>query len=139
MVFLTDNDFKGIIDASQLADLRGVNDADLNTAESLAISELDPLRSNFNISGELSKAGANRNDMLVRVLIHITTYYLFNTVQDIDIPERVETNYANQLKVIEKVATGKLASTIDPVFDEQSKPKSNYRFGGDAPRDNNIF
>ena len=138
-MFLTDNDFNGIIDASQLADLRGVNDADLNTAESLAISELDPLRANFDISAELAKVGANRNDMLVRVLIHITTFYLFNTVQDVDIPERVETNYANQLKVIEKVATGKLATTLDHLLNDEAKPKSNYRFGGDAPRDHNIF
>lgn len=139
MVFLTDNDFSGIIDAGTLGQLRGANDVNLSTAEKLAISELDPLRNNFDVDGELAKSGDARNDMLVRVVVHITTYYLYNTVQDVDIPERIDTNYSNQLKTIEKVATGRMSSTLDPVLNADSKPKSNYRFGSDTPRDNNIF
>lgn len=139
MQFILESDFKGIIGPNTLASLRGAADENLDSAEDLALSELNPLRANFDIDTELSRTGDDRNEVLVRMVVHITVYYLFNAVEDNDIPERVETNYNNQLKAIEKIATGKLSSTIDPLYDEESKPKGNYRFGGDAPRDHNIF
>jgi len=140
MQFLTANDLTGVIGANSLTTLRGVDDANLDTAESLALSELDPLRINYDIDAELAKSGSGRNAMLVRMLVHITVYYLYNTVEDVDIPERVDTNYNNQLKDIEKMAAGKKACTLDALLsDVDSKPKSNYRFGGDTPRDYNIF
>lgn len=140
MQFLTDDDLKGIIGAATLATLEGIASENLDTAEELAISELDPLRENYDIDGELAKTGTVRNSMLVRMLVHITVYYLFNTVEDVDIPERVDKNYQNQLKAIEKIASGKLATTLEQLIDETTElPKSKYRFGGDDLRDNDIY
>ena len=140
MDFLKSEDFNGIIGANTLSDLRGVDDANLNTAEQLAVSELDPLRANFDIDGELAKTNAARSDLLVRILVHITAYYLFNKIEDDDIPERINDNYNNQIKLIEKIAAGKMSTTLDALTDEETGlTKSKYRFGGDTPRDNDIF
>jgi phage gp36-like protein len=140
MQFLTENDFKGIIGANTLTQLRGVGDADLNIAESLSISELDPLRAKFNISVELTKSDTERNPVIIRLMVHITAYYLYNTVEDADIPERITENYKQQVRDIEKFANGSKACSLTPLIDETTQaPKSNYRFGGDAPRNNDIF
>lgn len=140
MIFLTTNDFNGIIGANTLSNLRGAADVNLNTAEKLAISELDPLRANFDVDGELAKTDDSRSDLLVRMLVHITAYYLFNKVEDDDIPERITDNYNNQLKTIEKIAAGKMSTTLDALIDEDTGlTKSKYRFGGNTPRDNDIF
>lgn len=140
MQFITENDLNGVIGSSTLAQLEGTAGENLDTAEQLAISELDPLRENYDIDGELSKADTNRNKMLVRILTHITVYYLYNTVEDVDIPERVNANYKNAINDIEKIAAGKKSTTLDALLDETTElPKTRYRFGGDDPRDNDIF
>lgn len=140
MQFLTENDFKGIIGANTLTQLRGIGDADLNIAESLSISELDPLRAKFDISAELAKSDTGRNPVMVRLMVHITAYYLYNKVEDDDIPERIADNYKTQIKDIEKFANGSKSCTLTPLIDETTNaPKSSYRFGGDAPRNNDIF
>jgi len=140
MEFLATTDFKGIISASIMSRLRGVNDENLQTSEELATSELDPLRENYDIEGELAKVGDGRNDMLVRMVTNITAYYLFNTVEDLDIPERIIDNFLRELENIKAIATGKLSTSLDPLYDEETGlAKSNYRFGGDAPRDQEIF
>jgi len=140
MQFLTDNDFKGIIGASTLASLRGAADANLNEAETLAISELDPLQAKYNIPVELAKSGSGRNAVMIRLMVHITAYYLYNTVEDNDIPDRITENYKTQVRDIEKFANGSKSCTLIPLIDETTNtPKSNYRFGGDAPRNNDIF
>lgn len=140
MQFLTENDFKGIIGANTLTSLRGALDENLNSSETLAISELDPLRAKFDLSAELVKSGSSRNQVLVRMMVHITAYYLYNKVEDDDIPERITDNYKTQIKDIEKIANGSKSCTLTPLIDETTNaPKSNYRFGGDTPRNNDIF
>jgi phage gp36-like protein len=140
MQFLTDNDLKGVIGATTLTTLQGINSENLGNAEELAFSELDPLRQNYDIDGELAKSATARNAMLVRMLVHITVFYLFNTVEDVDIPDRVNTNFQNQLKTIEKIAAGKMSATLDSIVDETTElPNSKYRFGGNDARDNDIY
>lgn len=139
MQFLTENDFNGIIGGNTLTSLRGAADANLVTAEQLAITELDPLRAKFDIAAELAKTGSNRNGLMIRLMVHITAYYLFNTVDDVDIPERITENYKTQIQAIAKIASGSMESTLTPLFDESGVQKTSYRFGGDTLRDNEIF
>lgn len=140
MQFLLTTDFDGIIGGSTFTQLRGTADADLDKAEELALSELDPLYSNFDIPGELIKTGTSRSALLVRLCVHITAYYLFNKVEDDDIPQRIIDNYLQALKDIRDIATGKLSSTLGTITsDDTGLPKSNYRWGSDTARDNEIF
>ncbi len=139
MQFLKESDFNGIIGSSTLTTLKGDDSENLTTAENLAISELDPLRTNFDIDTELAKNNTDRNTLMIRLLVHITAYYLYNTVVDDEIPERIYDNYKMSVSDIQKIATGKLGCTLEPILDETNRPKSNYRFGGDELRDNDIF
>jgi hypothetical protein len=139
MDFLVITDFKGVIGDTTLSNLEGDEAVNLYTAESLAISEIDPLKAKFNIKKELSKSDDERNPVLVRILVHITAYYLYNTVEDSDIPERISENYKIAIKDIEKFANGSKSCTLEALLDEKGTTISNYRFGGDPPRNNDIF
>lgn len=139
MQFLTTTDFNGIISASSYNSLKGTADANVNEAEKLALSELAPLRGNYDVAYELALTGTSRNAEVIRILVHIAAYYLYNTVEDVEIPERIDNNYNNQVKLIAKIAGGSVYTTIKPLLNEDLTPKSNYRFGGDEPRNNEIF
>lgn len=139
MKFLQSTDFNGIIATSIYNQLKGTDSANVDKAELLAITELAPLQARYNIPVELAKTGTSRNEELIRVLVHITAYYLYNVVEDDSIPERITTNYKNQVSNIEKIANGKLYTTLAPILNSDSTTKSVYRFGGNEPRDNDIF
>jgi len=139
MIFLTDTDFKGGIANAVLAKLRGVDDENLNESEQLAISELASLRGRFDIDGELKKVGTQRSTEMVRMMVSITIYYLYNTVIDDEIPERVDSNYKKEIKDIRSIAAGKTFSTLTLLTGSDGASKSKFRWGGDAPRDNKIF
>lgn len=139
MDFLTDNDFKGSIAATVLTKLRGTDDENLNEAEQLAISELATLRGRFNIDSELKQAGTQRSPEMVRMMVAITVYYLYNTVIDDEIPERIDSNYKKEIKDIRNIAAGNMFSTLKPLKASDGTNKSKFRSGGDAPRNNNIY
>ncbi|RKE02316.1 DUF1320 family protein [Marinifilum flexuosum] len=139
MDFLTEQDFKGTISTTVLNRLRGENDENLNEAEQLAISELATLRGRFDIDAELGKVGAQRNEEIKRMMVTITVFYLYNTVIDDEIPERVDSNYTKEVKDIRAISSGKMHTTLKPLKSSDGTNKSKFRSGGDAPRNNSIF
>ncbi|PTN08053.1 uncharacterized protein DUF1320 [Mangrovibacterium marinum] len=139
MIFLTDTDFKGLLAPIVLAKLRGTNDENLNESEKLAVSELDPLRGKFNMDAELSKSGVTRNRTLVRIMANITAYYVYNTVVDDEIPERIVANWKKELATIEKIASGKLNSTLLTLEDADGKSATVFRWGSNAKRSHQLY
>lgn len=139
MDFLTDNDFKGSISVKVLEKLRGTDNENLNEAEQLAISELATLRGRFDIDIELKKADTQRSPEMVRMMLAITVYYLYNTVIDDEIPERIDSNYNKEIKDIRAIGSGKMSTTLTPLKATDGTAISKFRSGGDAPRDNSIF
>ena len=139
MRFLKDTDFKGIIALTILNRLRGVNDEDLNESEKLAVSELASLRGRYDIDAELGKSGDNRNEEMKRMVVNITAYYLYNTVIDDEIPERIADNFKKESRAIQNIAQGKTFCTLKPLKLTDGTIKSKFRSGSDKGRDNNIF
>lgn len=139
MAFITTSDLSGSISTNMLNQLiaAGANFANCLTT---AISELAPLRTNFKIDAELDKSDSNRNDELLRIVVAITTYYLFNTVEDDAIPQRVIDNYNKAIKDIKAIADGKQGTTIERIVDENGTSKTSIRVNTeDEPRDVNYF
>ena len=134
MEFLTNDDFTGILAPGVLTKLGG----NLNQAEALSISELDPLRGKFNIDAELDKSGTARNSVLVRIMVHITAYYLYNTVPDDEVPERITDNWKKELAIIEKMATGKINSTLE-TLSLDGKTVTHFRWGSNKKRSHELY
>ena len=139
MIFLSETDFKGLLAPIVLTNLRGTNDENLNESEKLSVSELDPLRAKFNIDAELQKAGATRNKTLVRIMVNITAYYLYNTVVDDEIPERIVANWKKEIATIEKIGAGKLNSTLLTNEDADGKSVTVFRWGSNKRRSHELY
>ncbi len=136
--FLDENDFKGIIAASTLANLKGTDSENLVEAEKFAISELSCLYSLYDIDGELAKTSTSRNKELVRILVSITAYYLYNTVIDDEIPERIKDNFDKEYQHIIDVCNG-LASTLDSLTDDDGETITRFRSDADDQRSHDPF
>ena len=131
--FLETNEFKGTIADAVLTKLSGTDNVNLEKAEQLAISELSCLYSKYDIAAELAKTSTNRNTELVRILVAITAYYLYNTVIDDDIPERISKNFEKEYKQIIAICKG-LAATFDTLTNDDGDTVTRFRSGSDTAR-----
>lgn len=134
MKFLKQEDFNGVISQGVIAKLG----SGIDEAEKLAISELDPLRGKFDVEAELDHTDTDRNATLVRIMVHITAYYLYNTVPDDEIPERIVDNWKKELAVIEKIASGKMNSTIQTITSDTGKGVTMFRWGSNRTRTHEL-
>jgi hypothetical protein len=138
--FLTEPDFKGILGTSVLTSLKGVGSENLVESELRAISELDPLRSKFDIAGMMEKVGEERHPVMIRILVHITAYYLYNTVPDDEIPGRIVDNWKKELQFIKDLASGKTSSTLGDLTSETTGEKvTSFRWGSNKKRSHDLY
>jgi hypothetical protein len=136
--FLEETDFKGTLASGVLTTLKGANSENLAQSEQLAISELSCLYDKYDIAGELAKTGTARNKELVRMVVAITAYYLYNTVPDIEIPDRVKDNFEKEYKHVLAVCKG-LSSTIDALTNSDGETVTRFRFDADTQRSHDPF
>lgn len=139
MKFLVVDDFKGTLGTGVLNQLRGTLDANLAQAEQNALSELDPLKYRYDVDAELSKTGTDRNSVMIRIVVNLTAYWLYNIVPDLDIPSRISDNYNNTLRDIELFANGKKHSTLTGNKDDDGAAVTKFEYGFDTKRRNNPF
>lgn len=138
--FIKETDFKGILGANVLASLKGTDSENLITAEALAISELDPLRGKLDLEAELNKQNDTRHPVLVRMLVNITAYYLYNTIPDDEIPQRISDNFKKEIQLIKDIASGKVNSTLDSVTDQTTGEKvTHFRWGSNKRRSHDLY
>jgi hypothetical protein len=138
MQFTTEDDFKGVLAPGVLLSLQGTGDENLIEAEQLAISHLSPLRDKYDIDGELAKTTTSRNRELLRMVVNITAYYLYNTVPDDDIPQRIIDNFNMELKNIDAIVKGRYC-TLNTLEDSAGETKTNFRSGSDDLRSHDPF
>lgn len=136
--FLEENDFKGTLSTSVLDTLKGTNSENLEKAEQLAISELSCLYATYDIDGELAKTGTARNKELIRILVSITAYYLYNTVVDDEIPDRIKENFEKEYKHVIAVCKG-LASSLDQLTGDDGQAVTRFRFDSDEQRSHDPY
>lgn len=136
--FLEENDFKGTLSTSVLDTLKGTNSENLEKSEQLAISELSCLYATYDVDAELAKTGTGRNKELVRILVSITAYYLYNTVVDDEIPDRIKENFEKEYKHVIAVCKG-LASSLDKLTGDDGESVTRFRFDADEQRSHDPY
>lgn len=139
--YLATKDFLVFISAASFQKLIRDNDTKIVDAENMAYGYInEKLSARYSVIGELSSKGEARNNSFVRWMTILTVYYLYQSIPDEDIPERVRTNYEDVLKEIERVAAGKDNSTLPLVVDSTTgKPKTNFQWYSETRRSHNPF
>jgi hypothetical protein len=136
MIFLTINDFKLKLSTDILAQITG-NDASINDdAENHAIGLInDAFSAKFDIATELAKTGSDRHANLLRWLLNLTVYFIYERIPDKQVPERVVKNYNDTIDEIVLIERGKRSTTLTPVVNETTGLKKTvFRWGSTEKR-----
>lgn len=115
------------------------NDTKLTDCERMAYGYVyEKLSNRFNLDKEIQKKGDDRNPALVRWMSVLAIYYVYQSIPDGEIPERVRQNYEDVIAEIQRVASGKDNSTLEPVtVDGTVRTRSKFYYN--QRRSNNPF
>lgn len=115
------------------------NDTKLTDCERMAYGYVyEKLSNRFNLDKEIQKKGDDRNPALVRWMSVLAIYYVYQSIPDEEIPERVRQNYEDVIAEIQRVASGKDNSTLEPVTVNGSV-RTRSKFYYNERRSNNPF
>lgn len=138
--FLTDNDYFAFINSGIFNQLSGDQNGNLISSEDMATGfVISSLNTRYDIDAELEKPTETRNKTLIRWLLSLSVYFLYNSVADNNIPERVDKNYTDSRDEILKVSAGKVATDLMLRETESGKPKTLFNWGSDAKRSHKIY
>ena len=138
--FLTIKDYLVFITEGVLKKIVRDNDTKLTDSERMAYGYIyEKLSGRFNIDLEMERRGEDRNPALVRWMAVLAIYYIYQSVPDEEIPERVRLNYEDAIAEIQRVASGKDNSTLSPVTDQSGEVRVRSRFYYEARRNQRPF
>ena len=138
--FLTIKDYLVFITEGVLKKIVRDNDTKLTDCERMAYGYIyEKLSGRFNIDLEMERRGEDRNPALVRWMAVLAIYYIYQSVPDEEIPERVRLNYEDAIAEIQRVASGKDNSTLSPVTDQSGEVRVRSRFYYEARRNQRPF
>lgn len=88
--FLTIKDYLVFVTEGVLKKIVRDNNTKLTDSERMAYGYIyEKLSGRFNIDSEMARRGENRNPALVRWMAVLAIYYIYQSVPDEEIPERV--------------------------------------------------
>lgn len=138
--FLTIKDYLVFITEGVLRKIVRDNDTKLTDSERMAYGYIyEKLSGRFNIDLEMARRGEDRNPALVRWMAVLAIYYIYQSVPDEEIPERVRQNYEDAITEIQRVASGKDNSTLSLVTDQSGEVRVRSRFYYEARRNQRPF
>jgi hypothetical protein len=116
----------------------------LDSAETAAVGMMRKfLDTKYNMAVELAKAGAARNQVLLRFAQVLVIYYIYERVPDEMVPERVVKNYDDVMKMLEKIEDGDSSipgltpvTITDPNDTTATTPVTRRRWGSLTKRSN---
>ncbi len=132
MIFLLDTDFANKIDNAVKLQITGGDEEVMNQAEKTAMAMVSgSLAELYDLALEYAKTGTERNQVLVRWLLNIALYDLYERIPDNQLPERVVKNYDDTLKMLEKIESGKRTCTLTKLTNETGAKKTVFRWGSE--------
>lgn len=138
--FLEERDYEVFISPTALQKVMRMNSNQETDSEFLAYSYVnDKLTASFKISDEIKKKGDERNPTLVRWMTILAIYFLYQTIPDDEIPDRIVKNYDDVTKEIQRVASGKDNTTLTAVLDSDGNTVTNFQWHSEARRTHNPF
>jgi hypothetical protein len=138
MTFLTLNDFESKLDPEIRNQITGQDDTLFDDAEAQAIGLIkDALADRYDIDSELAKIGTDRHVNMMRWLMNLSLYFIYERIPAQQVPERIVKNYDDTVHEIELIERGKRATQLTKVVDiVTNQPKRIFRWGSSPKRIN---
>lgn len=140
MVFLTIDDFRSKLDADIRNQITGSDDELLDSAELQAMAIIqDAFSSTYDLDIEFAKTAGDRHMNLIRWMLNLTVYFIYERVPDSQVPERVVKNYDDTIAEIKAIEAGKRNTTLTKIVSDivDGKVKTVFRWGSNTKRSHN--
>lgn len=138
--FLEERDYVVFISPTALQKVVRQNINLEKDSEFLAYSYIsDKLSKRFDIESEIQNKGDVRNPTLVRWMTVLAIYYLYQSIPDDEIPERVIKNYDDVIKEMQRVASGKDNTNLSSITDSDGNSSTVFQWSSQKRRTHNPF
>jgi hypothetical protein len=131
MIFITEDDFKRKLSVDIRAQITESDPDILDDVEADAMAIIqDALSPTYDLDAEFAKAEDDRNKNLIRIMLNLMVYFIYERVPDTQVPERVVKNYDDTISEINKIEAGKKNISLAKIVDEETGEVSTvFRWG----------
>jgi hypothetical protein len=136
MIFITEDDFKRKLSVDIRAQITESDPDILDDVEADAMAIIqDALSPTYDLDAEFAKAEDDRNKNLIRIMLNLMVYFIYERVPDTQVPERVVKNYDDTISEINKIEAGKKNISLAKIVDEETGEVSTvFRWGSNKKR-----
>lgn len=134
--FITLSDYKSQIRDNQLQMIIDADDTILDSVENTAIAIVkDALHLYYDTDMIFATTDSNRPAQVVRWCVVLAAYFLHERIPDKLVPDRIVKNYDQVMDTLTMIADKKLSVDLPVKKDDELKPLSKFRWGGNTQRD----
>lgn len=144
MPFITQADYKPKIKERHILQIIEDDEDILTDAEATAMAIVEnKLFQRYDMDQALAQEGDSRNRVLLRWVICLVLYDIYERIDDDLIPERIVKNYDDCMNELDEIQKGNMAVKLPPLeLDEDGDgvidTTARLRIGSDTPRDFNL-
>jgi len=141
MIYLTEGDFVAKISDNILEQILDGNNTILDEAEQSATAIIqDAFAQKYDLDAEFAKTGTDRHKNLLRWMLNLTLYFLYERVHDNQVPDRVVKNYDDTVSEIKSIEQGKRnTSLLKLIREDNARKETNFRWGSNTKKEHNPF
>lgn len=135
-MFITQTDFAPFIKESRLTQLLDQEPNALESAIAMSIQIVsDALYSRYDLKAIFAKQAGDRDMQLVRWVITLALYFLYERLPDKIVPERVVKNYDDTISLLTDIEDGKKSTALPLLtITDTTTPFTKFRWGSNAQR-----
>ena len=135
MNFITPEDLSVTIRDRKLQMILDQDNSILDDAEKLAIATVQSsLAPKYDLDIIFNTTGDDRSLVLVRYIINLMTYYIYERIPDKLVPERVIKNYNDTTKSLLAIEDGKKNMILPHKTKTDGSLQTKFRWGSEKPR-----
>lgn len=133
-MFITDDDYLPYIKDTNLTRMIEADPVVRETAEDTALAVVrDSLHQLYDVDTALGASGNDRNRQLVRWVIVLALYYMYERLPANIMPARVRDNYNEVMAFLKDVEDGKKPMTLPRRETPTGQPQTKFRYGFKVP------
>lgn len=138
--FVAKADYELMIKQARLDQATDINDDLLDEAEATAIQVVrDALYSRYNVDDIFAQTGDDRAKQVVRWVLTLSIYYIYDRLPDRIIPERVKENYQDTINILTAIEDGKKSVELPLLTDADNEDLTKFRWGSRKARTHDPF
>lgn len=139
--FLSIEDFELKLSEDIRNQITDSDDTVLEDAEMHATAVIqDAFYNKYDLDAEFAATGEDRHKNLLRWMLNLTIYFIYERIPDEQVPDRIVKNYDDTIKEIKDIEQGKRNTSLTKLIREDNERKeTNFRWGSNPKRTHDPY